>query len=351
MRTSNPKYAKRRIVALLAIFALVAVGTVAYANKGRIRDVFEQLAGNDYVGSGHGSVQISIASGDTGEIVALKLEAAGVVKDFRNTYKIILELNPTFYPGTFNLAKQMSSRSAIEALTSGASAAIEKITIKEGMRLTGILKLLSEKTGIPRSELDAAASDLSLWHLPAAAPSLEGYLFPATYSFAPDVTAKQAIGALRDRMDEEISKFNIPAEKVHRVLTLAGLIQKEARQTQDFYKVSRVFLNRIKAGMKLQSDATVSYGVGGSTVNTSAAERATDNPYNTYLHAGLPVGPISAPGSVAIDAALNPASGNWLYFVTVNLETGETVFSNTYAEHEKAVELWRAWMKEHPTYE
>jgi UPF0755 protein len=329
----------------------VIAGTVAYANKGRIRDVYEQIIGNDYVGNGHGSAKISIASGDTGEIVALKLEDAGIVKDFRNTYKLILELNPTFFPGTYNLSQQMSSRSAIEALTSGASISIEKITIKEGMRLTGILKLIADKTGIPRSELDTAASDLSLWHLPPAAPSLEGYLFPATYSFAPDVTATQAIGALRDRMDEEISKFNIPAGKVHQILTLAGLIQKEARQTQDFYKVSRVFLNRIKAGMKLQSDATVSYGVGGNTVNTTAAERANDNPFNTYLHSGLPAGPISAPGSIAIDAALNPAAGEWLYFVTVNLETGETVFSNTYAEHEKAVALWRAWMREHPGYE
>ncbi|MEY4019044.1 MAG: hypothetical protein RLZZ590_344, partial [Actinomycetota bacterium] len=136
-----------------------------------------------------------------------------------------------------------------------------------------------------------------------------------------------------------------------RVLTLAGLIQKEARIESDFYKVSRTFLNRIQAGMKLQSDATVSYGVDGNTVGTSAADRANDNRYNTYRYAGLPIGPISAPGSVAIDAALNPAVGDWLYFCAVNLETGETVFSETYAQHEIAVRQWRAWMKEHPGYE
>ncbi|CAB4612735.1 unannotated protein [freshwater metagenome] len=154
-----------------------------------------------------------------------------------------------------------------------------------------------------------------------------------------------------DRMQEEINSFGIPANKVHDVLTLASVIQKEARIKEDFYKVSRTFLNRIADGMHLQSDATVSYGVGGNTVSTSRADRANNNGYNTYLHAGLPVGPISAPGSVAIDAALHPAAGKWLYFCTINLETGETVFSDTYAQHEKAVALWQAWMKDHPGYE
>jgi UPF0755 protein len=103
--------------------------------------------------------------------------------------------------------------------------------------------------------------------------------------------------------------------------------------------------------MHLQSDATVSYGVNGTTVSTTDAERANDNPYNTYLYPGLPVGPISAPGSVAIDAALHPVSGKWLYFCTINLETGETVFSDTWSQHERAVAQWQAWMKDHPEYE
>jgi UPF0755 protein len=103
--------------------------------------------------------------------------------------------------------------------------------------------------------------------------------------------------------------------------------------------------------MHLQSDATVSYGVGGNTVSTSKADRSNPNGYNTYLYPGLPIGPISAPGSVAIDAALNPADGKWFYFCTINLETGETVFSETYAQHQVAVEQWLAWMRENPGYE
>jgi UPF0755 protein len=150
------------------------------------------------------------------------------------------------------------------------------------------------------------------------------------------------------RMQAELKKFGVSASDTHRVLTLASIIQKEARITEDFYKVSRVFLNRIELGMLLQSDATVSYGSGGTTVTTTDAERADPNGYNTYVNPGLPVGPIGAPGSVAIDAALNPASGNWIYFCAVNLKTGETVFSSTYAGHAKAVKQWQQWMRENP---
>jgi UPF0755 protein len=100
--------------------------------------------------------------------------------------------------------------------------------------------------------------------------------------------------------------------------------------------------------MHLQSDATVSYGSGGTTVTTTDAERADGNLYNTYVHAGLPVGPIGAPGETAIDAALHPADGTWLYFCAINLKTGETVFSTTLAEHGRAVKKWQQWMRENP---
>jgi UPF0755 protein len=148
-----------------------------------------------------------------------------------------------------------------------------------------------------------------------------------------------------------LQRFSVTEIEAHKVLTLAALIQAEARIEADFYKISQVFLNRIEQGMRLQSDATVSYGVNGKTVSTSAADRANQNGYNTYLHDGLPIGPISAPGSVAIDAALHPAVGKWLYFCAINLKTGETEFNETYAQHAKSVAKWRQWMLENPGYE
>jgi UPF0755 protein len=136
------------------------------------------------------------------------------------------------------------------------------------------------------------------------------------------------------------------------VLTLAALTQKEGGSTEDFYKVARVWDNRIAQGMKLQSDATVSYGSGGTTISTTEAERADkSNPYNTYANPGLPIGPISNPGAKAIDATLHPADGPWLYFVLVNGETGETAFSTTAAEHNAAVKKWQAWLRAHPGFD
>ena len=105
-------------------------------------------------------------------------------------------------------------------------------------------------------------------------------------------------------------------------------------------------------GMLLQSDATVAYGTGNThRVSTSDAERAdAANVYNTYVHPGMVAGPISNPGDIAIDAAVNPADGPWVYFVTWNLDTGETIFSETFEEHEVAVAKWLAWMADHPEY-
>ena len=344
------RFAKRRIALLLAV-AVVAVGIVGYANRSAIRSGVDQLLGNDYQGSGYSSVLVEISPGDTGESIANSLVEMGVVKNFRTIYKLILEANPKFYPGTYKLRLHMSSEAALKALLDPKGSITNSILIKEGLRANVIIDKLAAATGIARSEFSAAAKQRAAIGLPNDAVSIEGYLFPATYTFSPKATAVSILKTMIARMQEELDKFGVKASDRHRVLTLASIIQKEARQEPDFYKVSRVFQNRLKAGMHLQSDATVSYGVNGKTVNTSAADRANNNGFNTYLHAGLPIGPISAPGAVAIDAALHPASGSWLFFCAINLETGETVFSTTLAEHERAVALWRAWMKEHPEYE
>jgi UPF0755 protein len=344
------KFARRRLIAILAIGAII-LGAVAFANRSAIRSGFDQLIGNDYQGEGYSSVLVDIQPGDTGETIANSLVEMGVVKNFRTIYKLILEANPKFYPGTYKLRLHMSAQAALQALLDPNGSVTNRILIKEGLRANVILDKLAAETGISRSEFSAAAKQRAAIGLPADAVSIEGYLFPATYTFSPKATAVDILKTMIGRMQQELDKFGVSAKDRHRVLTLASIVQKEARQEPDFYKVSRVFLNRIKIGMHLQSDATVSYGVDGNTVSTSAADRANNNGFNTYLHAGLPVGPISSPGAVAIDAALHPAAGSWLFFCAVNLETGETVFSTTLAEHEKAVAQWRAWMKEHPGYE
>ena len=124
------------------------------------------------------------------------------------------------------------------------------------------------------------------------------------------------------------------------------MLEFEARLTEDYPKVARTIYNRLDADMALQSDATVAYANGLSgEVWTTADQRSVDSPYNTYLHKGLPPGPIGNPGQRTIEAALNPADGDWLYWVVINLKTGKTVFSETLAEHNAATEKLREYCR------
>jgi len=242
----------------------------------------------------------------------------------------------------------MNSLEAVSLLASTETRVIQKVTVKEGLRINNVLKVLSESIGLPLEVLSSASKDLAGLGIPDGEVSAEGWLFPATYEFDGSTTAKGILTQMVERTKQELVSQGVAEKDWHSVLTLASIVQKEARLEADFYKASRVFLNRIKVGMPLQSDATVSYGSGGTTVTTTDAERADQNLYNTYVHLGLPVGPISAPGALAIEAAIKPAKGKWLFFCTINLKTGETVFSNTLAEHEVAVYKFQKWIQENP---
>jgi len=155
-----------------------------------------------------------------------------------------------------------------------------------------------------------------------------------------------------ERQFTALDGAGVAPEKRWSTIVLASLIQREAGLRDDYYKVSRVFLNRLNPGRwesgLLQSDATVAYGTGNThVVTTTDAERNdAGNLYNTYAHPGLPIGPISNPGDLAIDAALNPVDGPWLFFVTWNLDSGETIFSSTVQDHDAAVVKWQDWMRE-----
>ena len=223
--------------------------------------------------------------------------------------------------------------------------------IVEGKTLPQVLQALADGTEIPLADFEAAAADYVNLGVPANAPSLEGYLFPATYTFEPSQTAHDILAQMVTTMYQKLDEAGVAVEDRHEVLTMAALIQKESGPL-DMAKVSRVFWNRIDQGMLLQSDATVRYGAGGTSILTTGAERSdASNIYNTYVHPGLPAGPISAPGVEAITAALNPIDGPWLYFVLVNGETGESQFSSTLAEHNEGVKKWQAWLREHPDFD
>jgi UPF0755 protein len=243
----------------------------------------------------------------------------------------------------------MSAAAALAALQDPGHRVVADVAIPEGSTVKQILAKTAQATGTPLSELQAAAKDYPSLGVPSSAPSLEGFLFPATYQFQPGTSAKSMLTTMVNRMYQALDGYGVAKADRLKVLTLAGLVQKEGNGTDDA-KVARVFLNRIAQHMHLESDATVSYGAGGDTVVPTKKQYADKNPYNTFIRYGLPAGPISNPGDVAIKAALHPAKGSWLFFVTVNLETGETVFSDTDAGQEKARARFEAWLKAHPNY-
>lgn len=339
---------KRRRTTLLVLAGLLLGGALAINPVMQAIDsIISRFTVEDYVGQGEGTVVIVIEEGDLGEDVARKLVAADVVKSFDAIYRPMLQSDLVIFPGHYEFPLQIPGAEALRILLE--SEPITKaVTIPEGFQIAQIVPLLSERLEL--SELDFfAAIDQANQDYPG--PTLEGYLFPATYQFSPDATADEVIDEMLARMKLELSKFDVDIEESLRVLTLASIIQEEARLKEDFYKVSSVFNNRLEKGMLLQTDPTVKYYYEGSIKSFQQGVADTDNPYNTYVFAGLPPGPISSPGSLAIDAAINPAPGNYLFFVTINLDTGETVFSETLREHEKAVELYRQWLRENPDWD
>lgn len=340
---------------MLSIFLvlLLAIGSAGWFAYQTYPDQVKALFGysNDYTGAGTGSVEIEIASGATGCVVANTLAAKGVTKTQAAFCNLLLATSPepTLKPGTFRLRHHMSAKAALTALLDPDNLVQSTVAIPEGTTMRSILSITSSATGVPLASLQAIAKDPTSLGVPASAPNLEGWLFPATYDFQPGTSARSMLQQMVTRMKQALDDAGVPTADREKVLTMAGLVQKEGNGKDDA-KVARVFLNRIKAGMPLQSDATVSYGAGGTTVVPTAKQYKAKNGYNTYLRTGLPIGPISSPGDTAIDAALHPASGPWVYFVTVNLETGETVFSTTLAQHDKAAAQFTRWLKAHPSY-
>ena len=132
------------------------------------------------------------------------------------------------------------------------------------------------------------------------------------------------------------------------MLIKASIVQAEAGRSQDMPKVARVLENRLARHIPLQLDSTVSYATGHFGITTSARDRASRSPYNTYRVAGLPPGPIDSPGIAAVKAVLNPAAGDWLFFVTVNPDTGETKFAVTEAQRVAITREFQAWLRTHP---
>lgn len=345
---------------LIGLVVVIALGVGAFFFlQGTINSIIERFTpAADYSGQGTGEVVFMIHEGDTGSSIAENLVDEGITASYDAFYDLLLEETPEpqFHPGAYLMAEEMSARAALDALLDPANKLENTFVIQEGMWAKNALAEAALVTGIPIEELQAAAANLPALGLPPEATSVEGFLFPATYTVEPGVTAEGLVKMLVDRSFQALDAAGVAPQDRWRTIVKASLIEREAGLRDDYYKVSRVIENRLNPELfdsgLLQFDSTVHYGLGDDSVVTTTDDQRADpaNPYNTYVHPGFPPGPIGNPGDLAIDAALHPAEGTWLYFVTINLDTGETVFSSTIDEHDAAVELFLAWLEEHPEY-
>lgn len=306
---------------------------------------------SDYEGAGQGRVTVVINPGDGGDAIAKTLYDAGVIAS-EQAFLLETYANPEsaakIQPGHYWLQKEMKAEHALFALLDPGRREVVRITAIEGNMLSHYFEKIATATGTTVEEVEAIAEDTAALGLPEEAKgNLEGWLFPDTYNFNPGVTPQEVLSRMVQETVKVLDEKGVEPKDRVRVLTIASLIEREAALDDDRPLVSSVIHNRLKADMALELDSTVHYFAGHTgSVYTSAEDRKKDNPYNTYKRVGLPPTPIAGASEASIDAALNPASTKFMFFVTINLTTGETAFAETYSEHLRNVDRLRAWERE-----
>ncbi|MEN3535180.1 endolytic transglycosylase MltG [Microbispora sp. ZYX-F-249] len=252
----------------------------------------------------------------------------------------------------------LSSRTAAPGLLpgqgSGETRTDNRITVHEGLRLSRVLADLSAATGKPLEEFERAAEDDEALGLPVYAKgALEGFAFPGTYHVSPTSSPKDILAGMvtRFRSVAEDTGLVEGARRLGRtpleIMTIASIVQAESRDKRDMPKVARVVYNRLNGtpAMRLQMDSTVLYGLNKFGSRASDEDLKSRSPYNTYAHLGLPPGPICNPGMDAIEAALNPAAGRWLWFVVTDPQKGVMKFADSHSEFVKLAEKYRKNLK------
>lgn len=350
-RRAEVKRRKRRRSTITLVVALAIAGmAAAYVWQNVLPEIFAEDQGTDEVtdfpGPGQGSVQVVVSPGDSGTAIGRTLVDAGVVATLEafTSAHAANSAASTIQPGTYTLMMQMSAADAVTALLDSANRVQVRLTVQEGLRIEQTYDRIASVLAVDVSEVEAAAQDTEALGLPAeAGGNLEGWLFPETYFFEPGTDAQAILIRMIQQTVSVLDELGVPVEDRQTLLIKASIVEKESRLAEDRGKVARVIENRLAAGLALQMDSTVNYALDRSSITTTLEDLEIDSPYNTYLNAGLPPAPIASPGKAAIQAALSPTEGPWYFFVTINPDTGETLFAETYAEHLANTEFFRQW--------
>lgn len=306
-------------------------------------------------------VTLDIDSGSTYYSISSLLKENDLIKS-ELFYKIYIKLNnpSNLQKGKYVLNKNMSIKDIINKFEMGdAKIDTSLLVIPEGKHITDVAISLSAITNY--SEADWLnfwnSSDFinkvidKYWFITDEVLNsnlkyhLEGYFFPATYQILKSSTMEEITYKMLDKMDEVLSKYKNDINNgltIHQILTLASIVEYEAKLDEDRPVVAKVFLNRLSLGMKLQSCATVGYAIGNWKLSYTTSDLNVDSPYNTYMYYGLPVGPASLAGEASISAVIYPSNDNYLYFLAnvFNENESKTYFSYTYSEHQSKCLLY-----------
>lgn len=339
------------VVMLIALALLIGGGWVLVGPLLKPDDGPETIT--DYPGPGSGSVEVVIPDGASGGDMATILVDADVVAT-RGAFIAAYSANPDaagIQPGTYSLLRQMRADYAVAMMLDPASLADNLITIPEGWRASQIYERIANQLEVDVADVETAAEDVAQNYLPDEANGeIEGWLLAARYNISPDDTPKSILKQMVDRTVSALDDLEVPRDQREDMLTIASIVEAEVVLPDDRGKVARVVDNRL-AGCSgdgaIGMDSTLAYGLDTPAAEITGAQwNDASLPYNTREVPGLPPTPINSPGQPSIEAALDPPAGNWCYFVTVNLDNGETLFTDDYAEHKQNQAQYREWVAE-----
>lgn len=330
---------KRRRLYITIIAALVVVILIGVGGFSGVRALKRWKAANeansqsqieDYTGPGDKEVTFTVESGQGAAEIAENLVKAKIVKSAAAFTSAVSGAAATLYPGSYALKTHMKASDVVKIL-SDQSQAGGFAEIKAGERVSDIIANAAQASGIDVSEFQAIIDGGGSGILPEeAGGKFEGWLEPGSYN-AQNKSAEDIIKSMVDARIAKLDDLGVPTgSERERILIIASIAESEVGSDKYYGQVARVILNRIDSDMALGMDTTVAYGLGISASRLTDDQLNDDsNPYNTRIHKGLTPTPISNPGDDAIKASINPPEGKWMYFVTTNLQTGETKFVET----------------------
>jgi UPF0755 protein len=290
------------------------------------------------------NIQFTVKSGEGFSSINYRLMKKEIVSNARlfHYYTKYQGALTRFKAGTYEIQSGQHMGDILTTLTEGVPI-LTSVTFPEGKNMFEFGKILEEKNITTYEEfVKECRNPENIKALGIDAPSLEGYLFPDTYKFAPKTPAKLVVQAMTRLTLEKIKglDFDLSFLNRHQVMILASIVEKETGAKKERPTIAGVYLNRLKKKMRLQADPTTIYGIWeGFDGNLRKKHLLQKTEYNTYKMSGLPLGPIANPSLAAVKAVLKPQSHDYIYFVSKN--DGTHVFTPTYKEHLKAVDYWQ----------